>query len=113
MQVKPLPKPKKTPKSKRPRNPQKKQRIIDPEVYEAARRPFCKWCGLTKQSVKYSPHHIVKRAQGGDDIPENLISLCEGPGSNDCHLRADQGIISKKELYYFRDAAEPEGWEDW
>ena len=108
-----IPKPKKKPKHKREPNIQKKQRIIDPVAYEAARRPFCKRCGISSKRVTMSPHHIIKRSQGGDDVPENLINLCYGPGSNECHEKADQGIITKDELHYFRNAPEPAGWEDW
>ena len=51
-------------------------------------------CGLSKSAVAYSPHHIIKRSQGGDDTPENLISLCYGPGSNTCHEKADAKRIA-------------------
>ena len=115
MEVTPLPKPKKRPpKSKRLPNPQKKQRIIDPAAIEAARRPYCQNCGLSKTSVKYDVHHITKRSQGGDDVPENLICICNGPGSNDCHDRAEFRKlpgIDKKDLQKLREM-DHWRWED-
>jgi 5-methylcytosine-specific restriction endonuclease McrA len=40
------------------------------------------------------PHHIVTRGAGGDDVPENIITLCRRH-HNDAHA----GKISKYELY--------------
>jgi len=95
-----IPKPKRKPKSKREPNPQKQQRIVDPKAIEAARRPYCVYCGLAKSDIKYEVHHINKRSQGGDDVPENLISLCTGPGSKCCHERAEgQTVVINKERY--------------
>ncbi len=99
MEVTPLLKPKRKPKSSRQPNPQKQQRIIDPQAMKDTEKPYCQNCGLSTSNVKYNPpHHIVKRSQGGSDIPENLISLCYGPGSNDCHDKADKGILTKEHL---------------
>ncbi len=86
--MEPIPKPKKRPKNKRAPNPQKTKRIVDPSAVNDARRPYCQCCGLSRSSIKYDVHHIVYRSGRGDDVSENLISLCNGPGSNDCHDRA-------------------------
>ena len=40
----------------------------------------CAVCGDPSQSA----HHIVRKSQGGDDVPENLIGLC-GHGTRRCH----------------------------
>jgi len=90
-----VPKPgKRPPKNKRPPNPQKQQRIIDPEALKQARRPYCQMCGLSRSSENFSVHHIVYRSQqGGSDIPENLINLCVK-----CHEEAHKGIINKDTL---------------
>jgi len=99
MQVNPLPKPgKRKPKASRDINPQKQQRIVDPQAVKDARREYCVNCGLSMSKTKYEVHHIDRRSQGGDDLPENLINLCTGPGSNCCHERAGgQTVIIKKE----------------
>ena len=40
----------------------------------------CVICGDPAQSA----HHIVRKAQGGDDVPANLASVC-GHGTRGCH----------------------------
>ena len=40
----------------------------------------CLVCGDPAQSA----HHIVRKAQGGDDVPANLAALC-GHGTRGCH----------------------------
>ena len=35
---------------------------------------FC--CEICGQAARRFPHHLKTRGAGGDDIPENLISLC-------------------------------------
>ena len=93
MEVQPIPKPQKLPaKSKRGINPQKEKwsRIIDPAAIEDAKRDYCVNCGLTKtpREEYYEVHHINRRSQGGDDVPENLANICKGPGTSFCHERA-------------------------
>ena len=93
MECQPIPKPGKRPKkNKREPNPQKTEwsRIIDPAAIEAAKRDYCVHCGITKapRAEYYEVHHIVRRSQGGDDVPENLANICKGPGTNFCHERA-------------------------
>lgn len=38
--------------------------------------PFCRVCGRPTEVV----HHIIERAEGGTDDPDNLVALC-----NSCH----------------------------
>ena len=45
----------------------------------------CAVCGDPAQSA----HHIVRKSQGGDDLPENLIGLC-GHGTRGCHGKAER-----------------------
>jgi len=79
---------------------------------KAAERPYCQNCGLSNPNVRYNPpHHIIKRSQGGHDTPENLIALCYGPGSNNCHDKADKGKLSKEHLRKMREE-DPWGWAD-
>ena len=32
-----------------------------------------------------SVHHVLPRARGGRDNPDNLVGLCRGEGTNECH----------------------------
>lgn len=48
----------------------------------------CALCGGTYQITL---HHIQLRSQGGSDSEENLVPLCMGPGTNDCHGRLHDG----------------------
>ena len=36
-----------------------------------------------------SVHHVKARAHGGTNNPGNLVGLCRGEGSNDCHNLVD------------------------
>ena len=95
----PIPKPKRKPKHKREKNPQKEKysRIIDPDAINKARKSYCEFCGINKSTIHYQVHHIVFRSQRyGHDIPENLICLCSGPGSNCCHERAHNRFMDGK-----------------
>ena len=44
----------------------------------------CRWC---RSTGPIELHHVIKRSQGRDDKPENLLTLCGGPGG--CHARTD------------------------
>ena len=53
----------------------KRRRIRDRKAlarYHAA-QPRCEVCG---QKAMAEPHHLVPRSQQGDDVAENLLSLC-------------------------------------
>lgn len=55
-------------------------RIVDPKAVEAVRRRdgCCLWGLVAQDGCKgmLEVHHIQKRSQLGDDIPENLVVLC-------------------------------------
>ena len=94
MDVTPIPKPpKRQSKSKRGINPQKEKHsgIVDPDAVKAARRSYCVYCGLSKSSMTYHVHHIVKRSQAGGDVEDNLINLCA-----ECHERAHNRMVNDK-----------------
>ena len=42
----------------------------------------CRACGKSKHEdgVKLEVHHVIRRADGGTDVPENVVTLCE-----ECH----------------------------
>lgn len=42
--------------------------------------PWCVACG----SLGATSHHVLERDDGGDDVPENLVTLC-GSGTSLCH----------------------------
>ena len=48
----------------------------------------CRACGKSKQQdgVRLEVHHIIRRADGGTDVPENVVTLCE-----DCHKAHHKG----------------------
>ena len=50
------------------------------KVIRAGLDERCALCGDPSQSA----HHIVRKAQGGDDVPENLLAVC-GHGTRGCH----------------------------
>lgn len=48
----------------------------------------CRACGKSKHKdgVKLEVHHIIRKADGGTDVPENVVTLCE-----DCHKAHHRG----------------------
>ena len=44
----------------------------------------CRVCGASSRkdhNVKLDVHHIIRKADGGTDVPENVVTLCQ-----DCHI---------------------------
>jgi len=68
----------------------KPHRINDPKAIAAVRKSWCEKCGRRAYKI---PHHIKTVGSGGDDVPANLIQLCE-----ECHTKAHNGQISKETL---------------
>ena len=93
----PVPKPKFRKKKKR-------------KGFEGNASKWCQYCGMT--GVMISRHHIIKRSQGGPDTPENRIDLCDGPGSKQCHLYADQKREGYKPEDLRKKKAEAERWTE-
>jgi 5-methylcytosine-specific restriction endonuclease McrA len=98
--LQPIPKPKRTPKSKRPINPQKHSRIVDPLALKRAARDYCVFCQRTDQPLQI--HHIVFKSQGGSDVDDNLICICL-PCHNRAHGLVKDEFISKEALYYAKE----------
>ena len=48
----------------------------------------CRACGKSKHKdgVRLEVHHIIRRADGGTDVPENVVTLCE-----ECHEAHHKG----------------------
>ena len=48
----------------------------------------CRVCGKSKHKdgARLEVHHIIRKADGGTDVPENVVTLCE-----DCHKAHHQG----------------------
>ena len=48
----------------------------------------CRACGKgkNKDGVRLEVHHIIRKADGGTDVPENVVTLCE-----DCHKAHHKG----------------------
>lgn len=68
----------------------KVKRIKDPEAVNNARLTYCQYCGRTGIM---QVHHIKSKGSGGNDTPDNLISLCI-----DCHAKAHSGQIKRGDL---------------
>jgi len=66
------------------------KRIKDPDLLRRLhlRMRECLACGGT---YGLTLHHVVLRGQGGDDSEENIIVLCQGPGTQNCHGRWHDG----------------------
>lgn len=56
-------------------------------------------CVCGQQGKKLDAHHLVSRAQGGDDVRANLIGLC-----GDCHGAIHRGVDSTYERRLIRRA---------
>ncbi len=83
----------------------KPTRVKSPANIKAARKPYCEYCGMWGYTES---HHVTSRGAGGGDEMENLISLCTGPGTRDCHGRAQRyeiGRESLREIVRRRDGA--------
>jgi len=67
------------------------------QLFRDTRR--CEVCG---KRGPVQPHHLLARGIGGGgrlDIRANLVAVCFGPGTKDCHGRIHQGIIKRDTLW--------------
>ncbi len=77
MNVEPIPKPgKRPPKNKRPPNPQKQQRLVNPAAVEEVRSALSEISGEPTHGA--APHHIWGVGIGGPDHVYNLIQTTGG-----------------------------------
>ena len=74
----------------------KVKRIKDPEAVNNARKPYCQLCGNVKD---IQVHHLKSKGSGGNDTPDNLISLCKY-----CHAKTHSGQISREQLREAKEA---------
>lgn len=56
--------------------------------------PCCIYCGKPFPNGGEHLHHITRRSQLGQDIEENLVTLCYECHILGIHSRADQDIIT-------------------
>lgn len=69
--------------------PQNKWHLLVTQIYERD-----KWqCVLCGNRTNLTPDHIIKRSQGGDDLADNLWTLCAF-----CHRRKDEYKLTDEEL---------------
>lgn len=47
-------------------------------------RQTCQWCGASAPGTVFEVHHVIPRGYGGDDSPDNLVTLCV-----ECHRKED------------------------
>lgn len=86
----------------------KPRRVRDAKAIDRARRPWCEYCG--HRGGRHEVHHVKSRGAGGGDGPSNLVNLCAGPGTNDCHGRVHAGLIPRdalREIIRRREADHP------
>lgn len=78
------------------RDPRPTGRLRDPQLLRRLHLEFdeCVVCGAV---YGLTLHHLLSRAQGGDDVRANLISLCMGNGVSDCHGKLHSGDRAVRE----------------
>lgn len=62
--------------------------------------PCCIWCGTpapTEDTLAFSNAHFISRAQSGQGIEENILTLCP-----DCHRKYDHTTAREGMRMYFR-----------
>ena len=65
----------------------KRKRIVNPTAIKAARKKFCQNCGAYNEEG-WHVHHIKTKGSGGDDVAENLVTLCPA-----CHTKVHSGEL--------------------
>jgi hypothetical protein len=63
--------------------------------------------GQTEVFIGSSQHHLIKRGQGGDANPLNLVTLC-GHGSVGCHGDLHGGLHTREKKQQIRKRLEEE-----
>lgn len=85
-----------------PPYPKPAKRIVDKSFYRTVieRDGACLWGLIAQDGCEggLDAHHIVFRGRGGDDIPENGITLCRKH-----HTMAHQHKITPEQLQEVRD----------
>jgi hypothetical protein len=67
---------------------QKQLRVVNRALLDKVKMEPCAACGrLATEDVPNTPDHIETRGAGGDDVPENVWSLCFL-----CHVLKGTGI---------------------
>ena len=60
-----------------------RRKVASPKQWQAiivAKAGRCRVCGADIRYVNVQYHHLVPRIQGGDDVADNIVPLCQG-----CH----------------------------
>ena len=70
----------------------------------------CQLCFKKYKSIQLQVHHILPRNIGGGNEPENLLPLCAGNFSQDCHMKVHRYQIEfnkkKQRILYTEKAPE-------
>ena len=66
-----------------------RRKVASPKQWQAileskCRNRACRVCGL-RSSYALEAHHLVPRDRGGDDVPANIVGLC-----NECHCLVEE-----------------------
>jgi 5-methylcytosine-specific restriction endonuclease McrA len=57
--------------------------VLDRDSWDGC--PCCIWCGKPLLSGA-DLHHVIRRSKGGQDQPNNLVTLC-----HECHMKLHNG----------------------
>jgi hypothetical protein len=68
----------------------------------------CLVCGVSIDEDTINPHHITTKGAGGDDRPENGISLCQG-----CHVAVHNGHHSPASLRWILKLTYHYPYDEW
>jgi len=71
----------------------------------------CQLCFKQYKSIQLQCHHIRPRSLLGGNEPSNLIPLCGGNGTQDCHMKVHRHQITHNKkghrILYTEKAPEP------
>ena len=85
---------------KQPRKPLSQKKYVELKKYVLDRDGWCLQCGTP---IMITPAHVIRRSQGGQDAPNNLICLCLK-----CHTIYDAYQLKLKQSIYEMLENEPD-----
>jgi hypothetical protein len=58
----------------------------------------CQYCGRTSKEVTLEVDHIIAKAQGGSDLPENLLAACFDCNRGKSKISLGHTLVLKRDL---------------
>jgi hypothetical protein len=84
--------------------------------YEVLRRDefTCRYCGASAPDAKLTVDHVIPKALGGADTPDNLVAACVDCNSGKSSANADQRVVDDvaKQAFAWRLALDA-SWSEW